>query len=173
MRWESLFADLEVQAAAERQLEFEAEVSATVSLEWSRVPMADRLRAHRGSELRLRLRGGIDLRLVLNAVGADWLAGVAGVQEWLIPQASVLALGGLEWIVQEEPSQTRRRLGLASPLRALAASRERVSVLGEAGVFAEGVLCGVGLDFIDVRTSSGGVQTLPMQALVALRSSAL
>ncbi|GFZ82135.1 hypothetical protein [Nesterenkonia alkaliphila] len=172
MRWESLFEDLEAQAAAERQSEFEAEVAATLTLEWSRVALMDRLRAHLGAEAALRLRGGIDVTLRLSTVGANWLAGTAGVQDWLVQGGAVLTVRGLQRKAQAEPSQARRNLGIASPLRALAASREAVSVLGEQGRLAEGLLTGVGLDFIDLRTP-GGLCTVPLAAVLAVRSSAL
>lgn len=172
MRWEALFADLDAQAAAERQAGFEAEVAATVALEWSRVPLMDRLRAHLGAEVALRLRGDTELRLWLNTVGADWLAGTAGPQDWLVQGSAVLTVDGLKRLTKGEPSQARRKLSIASPLRALAASREVVSVLGEQGRLAEGLLAGVGLDFVDLRTSAG-LRTVPLSAVLAVRSSAL
>lgn len=173
MRWEALFADLCAQSAAQEQEAFEAEVAEAVGLAWSRTSLCDRLRAHTGRQLTLQLGGGIVVSLWVGEVGSNWLSGSAGAQAWLIPSAAVIEVTGLSRRAQPEVSPAQQRLGIGSPLRALAAARETVVIHGSAGTLAEGVLIGVGADFIDVRCTaqSRGVRVVPMHALTGVRST--
>ncbi len=174
MRWEALFADLQVQSAAHRQELFETEVAEAVGLEWSRTMLCDRFRAHIGHQVTLQLRGGAVVMFTIGAVGRDWLSGGAGVQAWLIPAEAVVSVTGLSRKAQQESSPSRQRLGIGAPLRVLAAAREQVVVRGSMGELAEGVLVGVGADFLDIRSTGQAqrITTIPMRALSSVRSAA-
>lgn len=172
MRWEALFADLQAQSAAQQQDDFEAEVAHAVDLEWSRTPLCDRFRANIGRRISLRLTDGASLGFRVEAVGGDWASGSVGAQQWLIPLQAVVSAVGLLRRAQSEPSPSQRRLGISAPLRALAAAQEHVVVYGRAGEATEGVLVGVGRDFIDLRRPGGRavIRTVPVYALVGVRS---
>ena len=172
MRWDALFADLQAQAAAQRQEDFESNVAEVVALEWSRVEMVDRIRGHAGQRVAIRLRGGESVTLEVRAVGSDWLSGSGAGYQWLIPVQAVDMISGLTRRVQAEPSQARRRLSIASPLRALADARHYIVVRGANGVLTEGALLGVGRDFLDVRFVSDPpvIRTVPLAAITAVCS---
>lgn len=174
MRWEALFSDLQVQSAAHQQELFEAEVAEAVGVEWSRTMLCDRFRAHVGHQVTLQLRGGAAVTFSIGAVGRDWLSGSAGVQAWLIPAGAVLSVTGLSRRARQESSPSQRRLGIGAPLRALAAAREQVVVRGSMGELAEGVLVGVGADFLDIRSTGQAqrITTVPLHALSGVRSAA-
>lgn len=173
MRWEALFADLQAQAAGQDQEEFEAHVAEVVELEWSRVELVDRLRGHIGRRIGVRLQGGESLTLDVETVGSDWMAGVGGGAQWLIPCGAISVVSGLTRRVRPETSRVRARLGIASPLRVLAEGRYSVVVRGETGILAEGALLGVGKDFIDVRSEAVDplIRTVPLRALTAVCSA--
>lgn len=173
MRWETLFADLAAQSAAQRQEDFEAEIAEAVDLAWSRIPLADRLRAHIGQHVSLQLDNGVALELLVERVGSNWLSGSAGAYAWLIRLDAVMVATGLCRRAEAEGSPSQQRLGIGAPLRALAASRQRVVVQGPAGELAAGVLVGVGSDFLDLRASAGRelIRTVPTASLTAVRSA--
>lgn len=176
MRWESLFGDLEASFAAEEAAGLASEIDEAVRAERSSLRLADRFRASRGEQVRLLLLGGLRLTLRLGVVGRDWISGTWGHHEVLVPLAAVQSAGGLARLGEQERSESRIRLGLASPLRALARDRARVSLSGAGGVVAEGLLMGVGRDALDVLPLAAGehprarrpedVETVPFSALV-------
>ena len=173
MRWEALFSDLRAQSAAQQQETFEAEVAEAVGLAWSRTPLSDRVRAHIGHRLTLHLDGGAVMSLRVGEVGGNWLSGSTVAQAWLIPTAAVMTVTGLSRRAQSEASPSQQRLGIGAPLRVLAAAREPVVVHGGNGTLTEGVLIGVGADFIDIRsaTESKEIRTVPMHALIGVCST--
>ncbi len=173
MRWDALFADLETQASARRQEDFETSMAEAIALEWSRVELVDRIRGHTGHRVSLRLRGGESVTVEVSAVGSDWLAGAGVGHQWLIPVAAVDMLSGLTRRAQTQTSQTQRRLRITSPLRALADARQHVVVRCATGVLAEGVLLGVGRDFLDVRPQGSPqvIRTVPLAAITAVCSA--
>ena len=171
MRWDALFADLQAEAAAMRQDDFEHGVAEVIALEWSRVLLADRLRAHRGQELDIKLRGGETLTLEMTAAGTDWVSGLARGCQWLIPGAAMQMISGLTRRAEVERSQVRRRLTITSPLRALADAGAQVAVHGEAGILVQGRLLGAGRDFLDVRAHAQvPLSTVPLSVITAVRS---
>jgi hypothetical protein len=173
VRWEALFDDLQVQTSALRQEDFEFGVAETLALEWSRAELTDRLRAHIGEQLAIRLRGGEAVTLEVTAAGIDWVSGVGRGHQWLMPLAALELVSGMTRRVQTEPSQARRRLGIASPLRALAEASPHIAVHCASGILVEGRLLGVGRDFLDVRAEgqSPHIQTVPLPAMTAVRSA--
>lgn len=174
MRWEALFADLASQSAAQRQEDFEAEIAEAVGLAWSRTPLSDRLRAHIGQTASLQLENGASISLLLNAVGSDWVSGVVGAHSWLVPLKAIVVANGLSRRAEQERSPSQQRLRISAPLRALAASHQRAKVYGPVGELAEGILMGVGSDFLDVRVEAEKelIRTVPIVSLTAVRSVA-
>lgn len=181
MRWESLFADLEAQWEAEISAGLEGEIAEAERLERSGRLFVDRLRAHCGQELILRLAGGERLRVAVIVVGSDWLAGTEGGASVLIPLSAVASAELLGDGVREEPSRVRGRLGIGAPLRALLRDRAVVTVQGQRQeLLADGLVVAVGRDHLDValrvpgevprRGNLRGVRTVPFAAIATVRS---
>lgn len=192
MRWDALFADLDAQLQAQADQQFQAEVQQARELERSQLLLADRLRAHledqrsASEQLRVRLRGGRQVTCCLESVGADWIAGSAGVHSLLIPLPAVLMVESLARTAAQEMSPTRRRLTIAAPLRALMNDRAGVAVFGEGAdgdaELAAGRLIAVGKDHLDVLAPAGdgqaperqarSIRTVPLSAIALIRSLA-
>lgn len=180
MRWESLFEDLEASFGAKADAELAAEIAEATRLERSSVRLSDRLRASRGQEVRLLLRGGRRIALRVGVVGEDWFAGRQGHYEVLVPLPAVQSVVGLSRAGEQERSKTRRRLSIASPLRELVRDRATVSLLGVDGTLVEGLLMDAGRDAVDVLPSLPGeiprkrrtedIETVPLSAIVLISS---
>ena len=177
MRWEALFADLEAQLAAASATE-DADLERA---EVARTPLEDRVRAHVGATLRLRLRDGTSLVGALREAGAGWLLLDAERVAVLVPAAAVSAVGGLSRAVAAPAGQVERRVGLGSVLRALARDRAPVRVQVEGAVLT-GTVDRVGADHLDLAEHPAGearrpsavreVVTVPFAALLSVRSGA-
>lgn len=183
MRWEELFADMEGQLAAASQQALEEEAADQARAEYSRVHLADRLRARHGEPVRALLTGSVPVEGRVRALGAGWVSIEDRGTELLVPWASVLWWESLGrgWEAGEEA--VTLRLGLAHALRALARARARVRVrLAGGGALGEleGTVDAVGADFLDLalhpdddyrrRGSVTAVRTVPFGALVCVSS---
>ncbi|GAA1813436.1 hypothetical protein [Nesterenkonia flava] len=171
-RWEHLFSDFEAQWAEEKIQALEAEAVQMLELERSRHVLADRLRAHRGRCVRLRVQADLRLELQLVGVGSDWCAGVAAGAGYVVPLRSLLTAEGLGPGVREESSAAQRRLGLPSVLRMLAEAAEPVVLLGAEDELGRGRILTVGQDHLDLRSGSGGTVSVPLSGICAVRGSA-
>ncbi|NLS10841.1 hypothetical protein HGQ17_12730 [Nesterenkonia sp. MY13] len=170
MRWDALFADLQAQWEDQRHQDLEAETVEAVEIERARMPLADRLRAHTGSSLQLELPSAGRIECEIGEVGSDWLSGQHRGRSILISLDAVLAVHSLGWKAKPEASVARRRLSITSPLRALAQHREEVTVTtASAGPPVEGVLYAAGQDHFDLADQQRRL-TIPVSALVMLRS---
>lgn len=192
VRWDALFADLDAQLQAQADQRFQAEVQQARELERSQLLLADRLRAHledqryASEQLSVLLRGGRRITCCLESVGADWIAGSAGVHSLLIPLPAVLMVESLARTAAQETSPTRRRLTIAAPLRALMNDRAGVAVFGEGAdgdaELAAGRLIAVGKDHFDVlmpaadghapKRDGRSIRTIPLNAVALIRSLA-
>jgi hypothetical protein len=184
MRWDALFGDMEAQFAEGTELSIEAEISERARAEAASVALADRLRGGLGSQLTVHLHGGRTFEGILSHAGADALVLDEARHQVLIPYASVGHYAGLGRISLAEPSQVRRRIGLAHTLRSLARNRSGVAVLlrhspaDSSGLI--GVIDRVGADFFDLAQVGPGearraalvrqVATVPFESLGAVRS---
>lgn len=185
MRWEALFDDLEAQLQVQAAAEQRAEVAERSRAEVAQVQLADRIRAHTGVELTLRLRDGQRLRGRCRDVAVEWLvlddgAAAAGTAQVLVPLAAVTAVGGLSRAVAPAPGAVLRRLGLPHALRALARDRAPVRLHLDGGTVT-GTIDRVGADHVDVAEhpvgeprraqAVRGVVTVRLAALTAVRSA--
>ena len=184
MRWDALFEDLEAQLAAGERLDFDAEVAERARADAAGVELADRLRGSLGRRIGIHLGSGTRLEGILCHVGSQSLVLDEPRHQVLIPQSSVVRYSGLSRLAVTEQSPVRRRLGLASSLRALARDRASVTVLvalGPAESMLHGVIDRVGRDFLDLAVTRAGEErraanvretaTIPFAALAGLRSS--
>lgn len=185
MRWEALFDDLEAQLEVEAAAELRAEVAERSRAEVAQVQLADRVRAHTGAELTLRLRDGQLLRGRCRDVAVEWLVlddgtSATGTAQVLVPLAAVTTVGGLSRAVAPAPGAVLRRLGLPHALRALARNRAPVCVHVDGGTVT-GTIDRVGADHVDVAEhpvgeprraeAVRGVAAVRLAALTAVRSA--
>jgi len=180
MRWELLFADLEALADATDRAAFEADVADRARSERAAVRLTERLRAHLGAVLALRLadRGRVTGRLV--DVGADWLL-LDDAGSVLIPLAAVTVVEGLGRASAGEAGEVQRRARITVALRRLARDRAVVRVATLDGGIVVGTLDRVGADHVDLalhaqdelRRASAvrSVAVLPLAAIVQIRAA--
>lgn len=153
VRWDRLFEDLVLQAAALDAREFEAEVAERSRAEQGRLRMADRLRSAEGHTIALTVRGAGAVSGTLSRVGAGWLLlAAAGEPEILVNLAAVGAVGGLG--AATEPARDRGlvedAIDLRKVLRGLARDRSGVRVLLMDGTAFDGTLDRVGADYVEL-----------------------
>lgn len=184
MRWDALFSDLEAQFAEDETLALETEISERARMETASVLLADRLRGSINSVIAVHLACGRAFEGVLSHAGADALVLSEARDQVLVPYAAVGRYSGLGRTSIAEPSQVRRRIGLATALRGLARDRAGLAVTlrhgpsGAAGL--TGVIDRVGSDFLDLALVAPGevrrasrvreIATIPFAALGSIRS---
>lgn len=183
MRWDALFEDLEAQLAAGERLDFDAEVAERTRADMASVELADRLRGSLGLRIGIHLGSGTRLEGILRHVGSQLLLLDEPRHQVLIPHSSAVRYSGLARLAVTEQSSVRRRLGLASSLRALARDRASLTVLLARGpeLMLHGVIDRVGRDFLDLAVTDVGEErraasvretaTIPFPAVACLRSS--
>jgi hypothetical protein len=175
MRWDarlqSLFDDLEQQAAGLSLAERDAEVAELRRAEYAGVDLAARLRASIGARLLVDVLGVGPVEGRLYRTGEGWLL-IGAAQDWVVASTAVGSVRGL--LDRVAPSGSRPvqgRLGIGSVLRGLAAARSEVVVHRTDGRSSRGTLGRVGADFVEVCASEGGhVEVLPFTAVAAVRS---
>lgn len=184
MRWDALFSDLEAQLAEGDRLALETEITERARLEAAAVALVERLRGSLDSRVAVHLACGRTFEGTLRHAGAEALVLNEVRHQILIPYGAVSRYSGLGRVSLAEPSEVRRRIGLASALRGLARDRSELSVTlrgapeGDSGL--NGVIDRVGNDFFDLAVVGQGearrpsrvrqVSTVPFEALGAIRS---
>lgn len=154
MRWDALFADMELQLEAAAQAERADEVAEITRAERAGVGLADRLRAGTGADVTLGLRDGGEVRGRLTDVGDTWLLLADGAREHLVPVAALVTVAGLDGAVAPEPGHVARRLGLGHALRAIARDRSLVQVRTAAGAH-QGRIDAVAADHLELALTFG------------------
>jgi hypothetical protein len=184
MRWDALFTDMEAQFAEGGKLALEGEISERARVEAASVALADRLRGGLGNLVAVHLVCGRTFEGRLSHAGADALVLDEGQHQVMVPYAAVARYAGLGRTSEAEPSQVRRRIGLAHALRGLARDRAGIAAIlrhaqaKDAGL--TGVIDRVGSDYMDLALVSAGearrsvhvrqVATIPFESLGAIRS---
>ncbi len=181
MRWQRLFADLEVDALGLDMLERDAEIMDRTRAELASIRLADRFRAAIGVTVSVRVEGADGLRGQVRQVAACWLLLATSEQvEWLVAWSALLGVTGLP--AQASPSrgsQIAERMGWPATWRALARNRDEVHVVRRDGSVVTGVPERAGADFVEIRhlgpdadvrsRRSAGRELLPYEAVAALR----
>ncbi|WP_426225452.1 hypothetical protein [Pseudarthrobacter sp. DSP2-3-2b1] len=184
MRWDALFDDMEAQFAEGDRLAIEAEISERARVEGAAIVLVDRLRGSVSSQVIVHLLCGKTFEGTLSHAGAEALVLNEARHQVLIPYGAVARYSGLGRVSIAEPSQVRRRIGLASALRGLGRDRAELEVTVRSGPEQAngltGVIDRVGNDFFDMALVNPGearrassvrqVATIPFQALGAIRS---
>ena len=173
MRWDlrlqTLFDDLEQQAAGLSLTERDAEVAELRRAEYAGVDLAARLRASVGARVLVDVLGVGPIEGVLHRVGEGWLL-IGAAQDWIVATAALGSVRGLLDRVAPAP-RVQGRLGIGSVLRGLAVARSEVVVHRPDGRSVRGVLGRVGADFVELHVGeSGHVEVLPFTGVAAVRS---
>jgi hypothetical protein len=179
-----LFADLAAQGDALDWAELDSEVAERVRGEVGGLSFVDRARAAVGTELRLRLRGNLDVGGRLAGAGPDWLLlHEPDGREVLVAIAQLVSVRGLPRSSAAPGSAglVESRVGVRHLLRAIARDRSAVRVHVADGSTMDATIDRVGADFVEVATHLPGeprrradvrdVVTLPLTAVVAVRRS--
>lgn len=178
MRWDDLFADMEAQLAAQRYRDVELEAAELTRAETAQALLEDRCAAHRGTPVRISLRGGLHLDGSVDSAGSGWVVLVEAGREVLVPLDAVDWIEGLG--LQRQAPERRRRLGLPHALRALAMARVGARVHLRSGPTAvlEGTVDRAGRDHLDLalhpqeeyrrRRVVRSVRTVPYAALACV-----
>ena len=200
MRWDRLFDDLQAQMDAEGQRELELEVSDRTRRERAQVGLHERLIAHRGQRVELRLAAGFLVSGGVVDAGADWLLlddpghrspgaqGRAGDQRSLatfgsslIPFGAIVAITGLGTRSAAGPGvATAKRFGLGYALRGLSRDRSLGSLTDIGGSVTTGTIDAVGADALDLSEHPADVvrrdanvlarRVIPFTAIVVVRN---
>ena len=171
-----LFDDPEQQAEGLRLEERTGAVADLATGELAEITLEDRLHGSRGSELTVRLAGGLLVSGRLVRAGRGWILLVqsSGAQspgsQWLLPLDHVLAVRGLTGRAVVPGARTvLGRLGLGSVLRGLAEGYDDVLVHLRHGDPVAGRLVRVGADHLDLAVPAG-LESIPLAGVVAIRS---
>lgn len=159
MRWESLFDDLEGQAAALATAERAAEVDERTRVEVGSLTLADRLRGSLDRAVALRLTDGSTCRGELLRVGSEWLL-VADetARETVVVQRHITAVRGVsrEATPAAAAGLVESRLSLRHVLRGIARDRSPVRVAHLGGGAVDGTIDRVGADFLELAAHPPG-----------------
>jgi hypothetical protein len=184
VRWDLLFADLAAQGEALERAELDSEVAERLRGEVGELSLVDRARAAVGAELRLRLRGGLDIAGRLTGAGPDWLLlAEPDGREVLVASGQLISVRGLPRSSAAPGSAgvVESRIGVRQLLRAMARDRSPVRAHLVDGSALDATVDRVGADFLELATHPPGeprrradvrdVATLPLSAIVAVRRS--
>jgi hypothetical protein len=181
MRWDRLFDDLQAQLDADSQRELQLEVSDRTRRERAQVGLHERLIAHKGRGVELRLLAGVLVSGTVADAGLDWLlVHDRGDRGSLVPFGSIVAVNGLGVRAAVGPNMaTAKRFGLGYALRGLSRDRSVVSLADTSGSVTTGTIDGVGADALDLsehpadmaRRSENVVarRVIPFTAIVVVR----
>ncbi len=181
MRWDRLFDDLQAQLDAEGQRELELEVSDRTRRERAQVGLHERLIAHAGLGIELRLAAGVQVSGTVADAGADWvLVHDRGDRGSLVPFAAIVAISGLGVRAAAGPGvATAKRFGLGYALRGLSRDRSVVSLTDIGGSVTTGTVDAVGVDALDLSEHPSdlarraenivGRRVIPFTAIVVVR----
>lgn len=166
----ALEADLVAIAAADADLERDAEVAERTRIERSAITVADRLRACRAPVEVATLGGGRHAGRVLE-VGAGWVvltpvlatAAHTGAQHLVLLPAVVAVRGLGRTVALTRPHLPDRTAG--SLLRSWCRDRSEISVLLVDGSVVTGLASAAYADHLDVSTGGGAVVTIPVTAI--------
>lgn len=169
----ALLDDLEMQAAGLHLAERAAEVDALSVAEYAEVPLAGRLHASSGREVRVALSDDLELRGRLVRAGHDWFVVEQAQTAWFVHVPAVRLVTGLDpHSVPEEARPLSARLSLRSVLRRLAEERRECALHLHGGRVVQGGLARVGADFVELRTGEPpDLVVVPLASVVVVRDS--
>lgn len=153
MRWDDLFADLEVDADGLQQRDRDAEIAERTRTELAALVLIDRLRAGRGDVVALEVLGVGRIEGRLRRVTPEWvLLDVDGRSGWAVALAALTGVEGLSAaaVPGAQVGQVATRTTWSSAFRVLSRDREVVVVRRVDGSSVRGVPARVGRDFVEM-----------------------
>ena len=167
-----LEADLVALAAAEADLERDAEVAERTRIERSSITLVDRLRGAR-APIELTTLGGGSRSGRVSEVGDGWVllgpeppGRPTATAEHLVVLAAVVAVRGLgRVVVSAGPTRPR---SMASVLRAWCRDRSSVSVLTSDGTVVPGLASVAYADHLELSTGGGATVVVPFSAIAVV-----
>ena len=181
MRWDRLFDDLQAQMDADGQRELDLEVSDRTRRERAQVGLHERLMAHRGLGVELRLAAGVVVSGNVADAGSDWLlVDDPGDRGSLVPFGAIVSINGLGVRAATGSGvATAKRFGLGYALRGLSRDRSVVSLTDTGGSVTTGTIDAVGADALDLSEHPADVarramnivarRVIPFTAIVVVR----
>jgi hypothetical protein len=182
VRWDDVFADLELEAAGLVERERDLEIAERTRAELATVGLVERFRAGVGRPVSLRVAGAGVLTGDIRRVTARWgLLAAPGDAEWLVAWSAVMGVTGLPpQAVDAGASRVESGLGWPATWRVLARDRAPVHVVRTDGSRVTGIASRVGRDFVELTASGlehptwvGGTrvptEVVPYQAVAAVR----
>ena len=181
MRWDRLFDDLQAQMDAEGQRELDLEVSDRTRRERAQVGLHERLIAHRGLGVELRLAAGVLVSGKVADAGSDWLLVHDHLDRAsLVPFAAIVSINGLGIRAAAGSGvASAKRFGMGYALRGLSRDRTVVSLTDIGGAVTTGTVDAVGADALDLSEHPGDVarraenivarRVIPFAAIVVVR----
>jgi hypothetical protein len=174
----ALEADLVALAAADADLERDAEVAERTRIERAQVLLRDRMRGARG-HVHLLLLGGGRLDGPVTDAGDGWVV-VAHVRpghreatsEHLVRLGAVLTVGGLDGASPRQPSPLATR-PITAVLRAWCRDRSDVTVMLVDATTVHGRASATYGDHLDVVSGEGRTVCVPVGALAAVERARL
>lgn len=154
MRWEALFDDFEAQLAAWEAREHAGEVAERIRAERARIDLSQRLLAHSGRRIAVRVVSG-EVAGTLADVAPAWIVIADSSAQYLVPTAAMLWVEGLGRDASSPPGRVLRALGLGHAVRALARDRASVGVQLR-GSTVHGTIDRVGADHFDLAVHEPG-----------------
>jgi hypothetical protein len=168
----ALEADLVALAAAEADLERDAEVAERTRIERTSITLVDRLRGARGPVEVSTLGGGRHAGRVVD-VGDGWLllghvpvGSPTATAEHLVVLTSVVAVRGLGRGVA--PAAVLRPRPLSAVLRDWCRDRSEVSVLTTDGTVLPGLASATFADHLELSTGGGGTVVVPLATIAVV-----
>lgn len=153
MRWERLFADLELELEAAETAELESEIADRTRSVRARLLLVDRLRGSIGGDVTLRVLGAGQVTGAMRAVGADWcLVRPEDGADRLVPTSAVLEVVGLAASSTDRATigEVAALFSLAAVLRQLARDRTVVTVTLLDGSTRTGTIEIAGADVVEL-----------------------
>jgi hypothetical protein len=181
VRWDRLFDDLQAQLDAGGQRELDLEVSDRTRRERAQVGLHERLIAHAGLGIELRLSAGMLVTGTVADAGLDWLlVHDRGERASLVPFGAIVAINGLGARAAAGPgTATAKRFGLGYALRGLSRDRSVVSLADIGSSLTTGTIDAVGADAIDLSEHPADLarraenivarRVIPFSAIVVVR----
>ncbi|HET7276938.1 MAG TPA: hypothetical protein VFJ22_02575 [Dermatophilaceae bacterium] len=178
MRWDRLFDDLEAQWDAQARRDLDSEIADRTRRERAAVEMFDRVAAHMGQPLQVRLVTRSVVEGLVADLGKGWmLVDEGGGRSALVSLPAVMSVTGLG--SRAQAAVTARRFGLGYALRGLSRDRAVVQMEDVSGVMLTGTIDAVGADACDFgehaadeprrRENVRAHRTLPFEAIACVR----
>ena len=155
MRWDDVFADLELEAAGLVERERDMEIAERTRAELATIELMERFRAALGSQVSIRVTGAGVLQGQVRRVASRWVLLTASSDvEWLVAWPALMGVTGLSpQAADAEASPVEPGLGWPATWRVLARDRAPVQVVRTDGSSVTGVPGRVRQDFVELTPS--------------------